>query len=133
MSGSNRGVSVIYYGKGTTYNLAFLGALEKAGYNSGGRAVLTDEGLGQNLHPDVIIIDCAVADWNRTVDFIAQLRQNFALQECTIIAIVSNKDGEDGEDPSVKLFAAGASDVIDINTDPEVLVARIGVALRSYM
>ncbi len=133
MSGNNRGAAVVYYGKGTTYNLSFLGALERAGYNSGGRAVLSAEGLGQTLSPDVIIVDCAVADWRKTVDFIAELRQNPALQECVLIAIVSSKDGEDGEDPSVKLFAAGVSDVIDVNTDPEVLVARIGVALRSYM
>lgn len=133
MSGSNRGASVIYYGKGTTYNLAFLGALERAGYNSGGRATLSAEGLGQSLHPDVIIVDCAVADWSKTVEFIAQLHQNSNLPECALIAIVSSKDGEDGEDPCVKLFAAGASDVIDVNTDPEVLVARIGVALRSFM
>lgn len=132
MSGSNRGAVVVYYGKGTTYNLAFLGALERAGYNSGGRATLSAEGLGQTLHPDVIIVDCGLATWPRAVDFIAQLRQNPDLSECVLIAIVSSQDGEGGEDPSIKLLAAGASDVVDVNTDPEVLVARIGVALRSY-
>ena len=55
MSGSNRGASVIYYGKGTTYNLAFLGALERAGYNSGGRATLSAEGLGQSSTPSEIL------------------------------------------------------------------------------
>ena len=132
MNNHNRGTAVVYYGKGTTYNLAFLNALEQAGYNSGGRAVLSAEGLGQSLNPDIIVIDCAVANWTQTVDFIAELRQNKALQECVLVAIVSSKDGENGEDPSIKLFAAGVSDVIDVNTDPEVLVARIGVALRSY-
>lgn len=132
MHNNNRGATVVYYGKGTTYNLAFLNALERAGYNSGGRAVLSAEGLGQALHPDVIIIDCAVANLSQAVNFIEELRQNKALQECALVAIVSSKDSENGEEPSVKLFAAGVSDVIDVNTDPEVLVARIGVALRSY-
>ncbi|MGM9998353.1 MAG: protein kinase [Candidatus Bruticola sp.] len=132
MSAGNRGASVVYYGKGTTYNLAFLNALERAGYTSGGRTALSSEGLGSNIIPDVIIIDCALATVSKVAEFTAELRRVATFAECVIIAVTSPRDNSFGEEPCVKLFESGVSDVIDINTNPLVLTARIAAALRAY-
>ncbi|MGM9991443.1 MAG: serine/threonine-protein kinase [Candidatus Bruticola sp.] len=131
MSVVNRDITVVYYGKGTTYNLAFLSALERAGYISGGRTSISADGLGAEIIPDVIIIDCALATVDQVAEFIAQLRQPVQLADCVIVAVISSRDNSFGEEPSVKLLTAGASDVVDINTDPDVLTARVGAALRA--
>lgn len=121
---------IVYFGRSTTYNVAFLTALEKAGYKSGGRIQLDDKGFGTTLHPDAVIIDSSLGTDDEVEAFVKKLRGG-AIPSLVIMVIVGGQsDGAGCSDFCVKLLSAGASDVIGTDMDVDVFAARVAVAMK---
>ena len=124
--------SVVYFGKGTSYNLAFISALEKAGYTSGGRSKLSCEGLGEKLVPDIVVVDTSLAPLEEIVEFLQGLHRNVTLKNSVFVAVVPYDEmGRTENNPGVVLLGKGiVNEAVASDSEPDVFVARVAVALH---